>query len=230
VRSSSSPVPAFEQDRALLDRFRGGDSEVLAQIYYALVDDVFKLAALGFTTANGALRGERDSDEQRAIVQEVFVRAFSERARIGYDGLRPYRPYPLAIARNTMIDRARSRSNERDRTSDIDVDAVIAADSPIAGEIEESADQQRLRQVAAAYVASVDDAELRELIRLRFENEYSQAEVDTHRDERRRRRWPHRRLGRASVGTVAMWRCRPRRRSTVRTRAVHSSSIPPATP
>ena len=41
------------------------------------------------------------------LVQEVFLRAFDERARLGYDGLRPYRPYLLRIAKNLRIDTAR---------------------------------------------------------------------------------------------------------------------------
>jgi RNA polymerase sigma-70 factor, ECF subfamily len=167
---------ALEQDRELLAGFRAGKSDVLARVYHALVDDVFKLVALGFVTANGAIRGERDPDEQRAIIQEVFVKAFGERARMGYDGVRPYRPYLLTIARNVMIDRARQRSSEQGRASEIDVDAIIASDAAIPGVVEESDEQQRLRARTAAYIEGLD-AELKKIVALRFEQELSQEDV-----------------------------------------------------
>jgi RNA polymerase sigma-70 factor, ECF subfamily len=167
---------ALEQDRELLAGFRAGKSDVLARVYHALVDDVFKLVALGFVTANGAIRGERDPDEQRAIIQEVFVKAFGERARTGYDGVRPYRPYLLTIARNVMIDRARERSSEQGRASEIDVDAIIASDAAIPGVVEESDEQQRLRARTAAYIEGLD-AELKQIVALRFEQELSQEDV-----------------------------------------------------
>jgi RNA polymerase sigma-70 factor, ECF subfamily len=167
---------ALEQDRELLAGFRAGKSDVLARVYHALVDDVFKLVALGFVTANGAIRGERDPDEQRAIIQEVFVKAFGERARTGYDGVRPYRPYLLTIARNVMIDRARERSSEQGRASEIDVDATIASDAAIPGVVEESDEQQRLRARTAAYIEGLD-AELKQIVALRFEQELSQEDV-----------------------------------------------------
>lgn len=167
---------ALEQDREQLAAFRKGRHDVLAAIYHTLVNDVFRVAAHGFVTPNGSIRPERDPDEQRAIVQEVFVRAFAERARLAYDGLRPYRPYLLTIAKNVMIDRARTRSMEAARTTEIDVDAMIATDAAIPGEVEESVEQQQLRAAAAAYVETLDD-EQRAFVRLRFDQDLSQADV-----------------------------------------------------
>jgi RNA polymerase sigma-70 factor (ECF subfamily) len=169
-------LPPFEKDRALLAAFRVGRADVLARTYHALVDDVFRVVALGFVTRNGSIRPERDPDEQRAVVQEVFVRAFAERARLAYDGLRPYRPYLLTIAKNVMIDRARSRSSELARTSELDVDAIIDSDAAIPGEVEETAEQQQQRAAAATYVAGLDE-ELRAFVQLRFDRELSQIDV-----------------------------------------------------
>jgi RNA polymerase sigma factor (sigma-70 family) len=169
-------MPALEQDRELLAAFRAGNAELLARIYHALVDDVFRVAALGFVTANGTIRPERDPDEQRAIVQEVFVRAFSERARVAYDGLRPYRPYLLTIAKNLMVDRARTRSTESSRATEIDVDAIISTDAAITGDVEETIEQQELRAAAAAYVETLDETS-RGFVRLRFDQDLSQADV-----------------------------------------------------
>lgn len=173
---SASEALALERDRDLLAGFREGKRDVLARVYRALVDDVFKLVALGFTSKSATIRGERDPDEQRVAVQEVFVKAFAERARLGYDGVRPYRPYLLTIARNVMIDRARARSGELGRASDVDVDAIIATDAPIPGDVEDSADQQRLRARTTTWLETLEP-ELRRFVTLRFEREMSHLDV-----------------------------------------------------
>ena len=179
-------VVDLSADRTLLDAFRAGDAAVLERIYYAYVDDVFRLAALGFATASGAIRPELDPDEQRAVVQEVFARAFAERARTAYDGLRPYRPYLLTIARNLMVDRARARASERARSAEVDVDAIIAADAPLPGEVAEAVDLVRRRERARAYVATLD-AEARTFVELRFDHDLSQAEIASRMRVTRRR-------------------------------------------
>ena len=46
------------------------------------------------------------------LIQEVFVRAFSESARRGYDGIREFAPYLTTIARNCFFDALRARGRE----------------------------------------------------------------------------------------------------------------------
>lgn len=95
------------EDRALLDGFRRGDRAALLAVYRHYVADVTRFLSRGFTfTSRGrpcAFRGFRGGYEVEAAVQEVFRRAFEERARLAYDGLNPYRPYLLRIARNLVI-------------------------------------------------------------------------------------------------------------------------------
>ena len=55
--------------------------------------------------------GVPDTDAEHDLVRETFVRAFAEKARSSFDGLRPYRPFLLRITKNLMIDRFRSRRN-----------------------------------------------------------------------------------------------------------------------
>ena len=178
--------PGLEHDRAQLVAFRAGDSAVLERVYYALVDDVFRIAALGFTSGTARVGAERDPAEQRAIVQDVFVRAFAPRARDAYDGLRPYRPYLLTLARNVMVDRARVRARESARTVDLDLDALIAADEPLTHVPEDAAEVHELRGHTSAYIATLD-AEQRELVRLRFEGDCSQLDCATAMGVSRRR-------------------------------------------
>ncbi len=94
-------------DRDLLDRFRRGDRDALRVVYEHYVTDVTRFLTRGFTfDSQGrhcAFSGFRGGYEIEAAIQEVFRRAFEERARLAYDGLRPYRPYLLRIARNAVI-------------------------------------------------------------------------------------------------------------------------------
>ena len=46
------------------------------------------------------------------LVQETFARAFGERARLGFDGIREFGPYLGTIARNLLVDWARRRGRE----------------------------------------------------------------------------------------------------------------------
>jgi RNA polymerase sigma-70 factor (ECF subfamily) len=154
----ASEAVVLEADRALLDAFRAGDHAALERIYRDFVDDVFRLVA----------RVERHPAEQRARVQDVFVRAFADRARAAYDGIRPYRPYLLRLARNCVIDHARRQSAERAARVELDLDALSSEPEPI------DPVQVQQRDRAAAYIATLD-AEARELVRLRFTLELSQA-------------------------------------------------------
>lgn len=95
------------EDRELLDGFRRGDRDALHTVYRHYVTDVARFLTRGFTfDSKGrhcAFRGFRGGYEIEAALQEIFRRAFEARARQAYDGLRPYRPYLLRIARNAVI-------------------------------------------------------------------------------------------------------------------------------
>ncbi len=94
-------------DRALLDGFRAGDKAALLQVYRHYVRDLTRFLARGFTfNSKGrpcAFRGFAGGYESEAAVQEVFRKVFEENARLAYDGLSPFRPYLLRIARNLVI-------------------------------------------------------------------------------------------------------------------------------
>lgn len=150
----------FENDRALLEAFRHGDREALERVYYAYVDDV--------------ARAVRD----RELIQEVFVRAFSESARLAYDGLRPYRPYLLRIAKNLVVDRARKSGREVELD---DTDLAIDAPAP-----EESLHAARLREATAEFTAGLTPEEKR-FVQLRYEEGLSQIDAASEMKATRRR-------------------------------------------
>jgi DNA-directed RNA polymerase specialized sigma24 family protein len=54
----------------------------------------------------------RDPEQKRELLQEVFIRAFSAKARPAYDGVRPYKSYLATIASNLMIDTRRKDTRD----------------------------------------------------------------------------------------------------------------------
>lgn len=173
-------MPVFVDDRALLDAFRAGERHALEAVCNAYMDDVSMLVRLGFSLDGGGhIRGITDPDEQRDVIQEVFVRALSEKARVGYDGLRPYRPYLLRIAKNLMIDRARRIGRRpkkvEPRTEGLDIDDLIDRNAPMP-EPEEDLDWKEQRAVALRYMESLPP-ELGEFVQHRFVDCESQAAV-----------------------------------------------------
>jgi RNA polymerase sigma factor (sigma-70 family) len=152
------------QEPGFLARFGAGDRQVLAEVYRAYVSRVEDVARRGWTVVarEGGARGPARRvpgdplDAVADIVQETFVRAFSERARLSDDGLRDYGPYLTTIARHLLVDQARARGRE------ITLDALAEV---ALGEIEPSngepwADPDTMR-VVEAYLAQLDDDQRR---------------------------------------------------------------------
>jgi RNA polymerase sigma-70 factor (ECF subfamily) len=179
-------------DPTFLKRFREGELSALHRIYREHVDDIHRLSRFGFSVAGPPPRRVpplRSPAEQNDFVQEVFVRAFAERARLAYDGLRPYRPYLLQVARNLRIDQIRKSGRELlvlDDPAALDIDALIQEGGAIAEPDEEDFDRRRLEVETEAFVAA-QDAETQDFVRLRFVEELSQAEVAERLGATRRR-------------------------------------------
>src|SRR5262245_41857374 len=89
-----------------LERFRAGDAEAMATVYWASVDRVTRIAnAVLRACAAGDARGSADIEARIAdVVQEVFARAFAPEARRAFDATRPYGPYLAQITRNVAFD------------------------------------------------------------------------------------------------------------------------------
>ena len=171
---------SLRDDRILLDAFRAGDPDALTAVFNAHVDDIARVVRFGFALDERShVRGVADAEEQRDLIQEVFVRAFSDKARVAYDGLRPYRPYLLRIAKNLMIDRARKLGRsptKAEPTADMpSLDALIDRDAPVPAP-EEDIDWNNQRAIAKRYMASLS-AELSHFVELRFVDCLSQADV-----------------------------------------------------
>ena len=94
-------MPFLRQTADLLEAFRAGQRQAMADVYWAYVSRV-----------ESYLRRLAQPKDIPDLVQEVFTRAFSEAGRRGYDGVRDYAPYLVTIARNLVVDRARVAGRE----------------------------------------------------------------------------------------------------------------------
>ena len=162
-------MTVFAGDEDLLRRFRAGDRQALSTVYWHYVDAVELF--LRRCLAGAQRRGWRPDAELADIMQDVFVKAFSERARIAYDPAREYRPFLLTIARNVLVDRLRTSAREV-RLDGAAVEALAdglgaAADPPAPW-----ADPQAML-VVEGYVAALSDSE-RAVYRERYERCRSQ--------------------------------------------------------
>ncbi len=94
-------------ETALLSAFRAGDRTALGLVYSRYRKDVQGLVRSALLISRRASQADVDD-----VVQEVFLRAFSNDARAQYDGRRDYRPFLLAMARNVLFDWCRRRKRE----------------------------------------------------------------------------------------------------------------------
>jgi len=174
-------------DRALLDAFRRGERAALERVYHAYVDRVFDLVRYGFFVAGGTrVAGTAAPGDQREVVHDVFVKAFAERARLAYDGLRPYLPYLLRVARNVLVDRWRRQGAELAGVdadvAEIEPDGAAAPDDSAVEDLHWKA----LREATQACVTEMD-VEMRRFVQHRFEDDLPQREVAARMGITRRR-------------------------------------------
>lgn len=165
----------FNGRRDRLDAFREGDRRTLTEVFHAYANDVSLMLRRGFRLERQqvAVRGVGDVEREKDLLQEVFLRAFSERARLAFNPLLPYRPYLLQIARNLLIDEARRQ--EGFRLAEVTQEELELAPSLELG-ADEELEWRKLKEATAEYCRSLSP-ELREFVRLRFETGLSQRDV-----------------------------------------------------
>jgi RNA polymerase sigma factor (sigma-70 family) len=184
-------LPIFQERPGLLVAFREGDRNALESVYRYYVSEVLRLLRSGFTSGDNRVRGIPDSQRLLDAVQEVFVRAFGDSGRLGYDGVRPYRAYLLRIAQNLRIDELRKSGREVSlddaglENPKVDLDTLIRTGQAVAP-LPDTEDWLEAQGAVRAYVATLDDATQR-FIELRFVEELGQIEVASRLGVTRRR-------------------------------------------
>lgn len=170
-----APLPG---DRALLDAFRRGDRVALTRVYRAYSPRVLAYLSRGFRvrtdTATGTGRvGPLDLD---AAHQETFVRAFSERVRQAYDGLRPYEGFLLAIARSAAVDTLRSAGKLARSSVALDDAPELQSLAAEHASPEDSALEGELRALVGGFLSRLSPDE-RRFADLRFVERQSQEQA-----------------------------------------------------
>ena len=140
----------------------------------------FLRGGFSFKSGNKFCRfhGTRSAFDVEDRLHDVFLRAFSESARLGYDGISPYRSYLITIARNLVIDDFRKKQRALTEYSIDDVQdkadpGLEDSSEPLAGHFAPTGDPRKdaeakeLVDSVQAFVETLKPREA-EIYRLRF--------------------------------------------------------------
>lgn len=144
-------MPFFWERPQLLKPFREGERWALEEVYRGHVR-----ALDGYLRALARAARCHELAQSSAVadaLQEVFVKAFSPRARHSYDSARPYRTYLRGIAKNHFLDQLRARRREEEHVLDVLPDPEAAVTLEPDRDVE-----PRVIAVLGAYLASLSPA------------------------------------------------------------------------
>lgn len=181
------------EDRELLLAFRAGEPSALRRVLAHYAPLVSRALRGGFSFMAGSQRvrfqGYDSPFDLEDALQEVFKRAFSEHARLTYDGLRPYRAYLGMMMRNTVINDFQARARKLERYVIDEIEAVVddegwsAADDPLglapdgpSGQPERDAESAELRRLVVDFKEGLAEREA-EVFALRFEQGLSHTQL-----------------------------------------------------
>lgn len=173
------------ENREVLDGYRRARPEALERVYRAYVRDVaaFLRQGFGFSSKGRQLnfKGYSNPDDLQDALQETFMLAFGEGARLGYNGLSSFKNYILGITRNVVLERFRKDVSRLIRFETVEPDAggeelamqeglalMQAHPSP-----DEAAEHREIRKVVVAFVKELSE-EQRQVVRLHFMERLSQ--------------------------------------------------------
>jgi RNA polymerase sigma-70 factor (ECF subfamily) len=148
------------EDRELLDAFRRGESKAIARVYNAYAEQVAGLLRKGFSFMSGGqvvhFKGFSNAWDLECAVQDAFISAFSERARLAYDGISPFGPYLLTIAKNRVISQLRSDMREMRRRTRLSAEQPrVGPETP-----EEHAMRGELEELVRQFEATLPEEQL----------------------------------------------------------------------
>jgi RNA polymerase sigma factor (sigma-70 family) len=168
----------MRDDRAWLDAFRRGERPALERTFRTYANLVMVVLRRG-TRSRDAVHFAPGIDDEALVedlLHDIFLEAFKADVRARYDGLRPYAPFLVQIARHRLFDHA--RKNGRLRAHEVLAQANESADA-FATDDDEAPDAQLLAREERAQVtlfkSTLSDDE-RAFVRTRFEDGASQDE------------------------------------------------------
>jgi RNA polymerase sigma factor (sigma-70 family) len=177
----------------LLSAFRRGEKAAMEQVYRFYVKGVSHFLQKGFSFRSSErffyFKGYRSPFDLHNAVQEVFRRAFEERARLSYNGVNSYSNWILAIARNMVINQFRNKeipfSQFEDRTGEggprqFENEITEEFSGVLYGTASEKQDialeNAQLRELMQRFMAQLSEED-RELVRLRYTEGLGQEEA-----------------------------------------------------
>lgn len=154
-------------DRELLRQFRDGHEQALTRVYRHYAPKLATFVRSGFQLgSDNRFSGFSSTFDVESAIQEVFSRAFTERARLGYDGVRPYESYLYGIARHVIADELRRRTRMREQS--LDEPAEMALESARSAAAAADDEDRRLQALIDDFVRDQLDDRDRRLYQLRY--------------------------------------------------------------
>jgi RNA polymerase sigma-70 factor (ECF subfamily) len=182
------------KDKKLLEAFQRGDRDAMEQVYKHYHRGVANFLRKGFTFRSGSthfyFRGISDPHDLKSAVQEVFRRAFEDKARHSYNGVNSFSNWVLAIGRNMVINQFRNRevafssvikaTDERGHLAILD-DEVTEEYSGVlyghpAGPQDTALERDELRELMEIFTGELSEHD-QQLLVLRFTQGVGQAET-----------------------------------------------------
>lgn len=182
------------RNQGLLARFRRGERDAMGDVYRHYQPGVTAFLRKGFSFRSGTayffFKGAKDDEQLQSYVQEVFRRAFEDKARQSYNGVTSFSNWVLAIARNMVINQFRNKEipfsqfvqqdepdqqfNPLDQELPEEYSGVLYA-TP-AGKQDELVEREELRGLLDGFLGDLSDHD-RNLLVLRFSEGMGQEET-----------------------------------------------------
>ena len=169
-------MPRLTQERQLLDAFRLGERRALEEVYrhYAPMLSRQLLAGVQIEASGQRLKAiPHGWCDIEVIVQETFTRAFTQKVRASYDGLRPYSGFLLGVARFVLLDAHRKHRQELARFVPLEDESIQDPRGEPQESPEELAASKEERDLILEFLSSCTEEELA-VYRLRYEEGLSQ--------------------------------------------------------
>lgn len=180
------------KDPDLLAAFRRGDKAAMEIVYRHYVKGLGHFLQKGFSFRSADrffyFKGYRAAFDLHNAVQEVFRRAFEEKARLSYNGVNSYSNWILAIARNMVINGFRDREIPFSQFDDRGDGEKRQWDNEVTEEYsgvlyatanakqDDALESAQLKQLLAQFMGQLHEED-RELVRLRYGEGLGQEEA-----------------------------------------------------
>lgn len=182
------------KNKRLLEQFKSGDRAAMDKVYRHYRRGVTAFLRKGFTFRSGSgtfyFKGIQDHSDLAAAVQEVFRRAFEDRARQSYNGVNSFTNWVLAIGRNMVINQFRNReiafseyvspTDERGHLTVLDDEVTEEFSGVLYGRPSEAQDsefeQSELKGLITSFMGELTEHD-RKLLTYRFADSRGQEET-----------------------------------------------------